>query len=113
MTTELKHIVMPFFSVETALPDDNEYVLIHLIKDNWGDSDDPHGKRYWKVAKFIKGISEKERAALSENDERKKTYSGCDEYGNNIMPFCWDSFGPDSYFGQEVDVWARLPILEA
>lgn len=133
---ELTGIVMPFYYVTENLPEDGEYVLIHLAKDNWGDSDDKHGKRYWKVAKFLKGTSEKDREKMISGEmtdgvevgyscptppgewirhesKRSSIYKKGDVHGNNLVPYAWEEFGPSSYFGQEVDIWARLPILLA
>ena len=94
------------------LPKPNQYVLAHLNRDNRGDPDDLSGGRYWVVVKFIKGISEDERAALDDNDVRKRTYRAGDVFGNNTAPYAWEEFGPSTYFGQEVDFWCELPTME-
>jgi hypothetical protein len=91
------------------LPKDNQYVLAHLAKDNWRDSDDPDGNRYWVVVKFRRGLSLQERDLLPDSDPRKGTYMFADEHANNKVPYRWDTFGPSSYFGQEVDRWVKLP----
>tara|TARA_R110000851_G_scaffold26163_3_gene74447 strand:+ start:291 stop:545 length:255 start_codon:yes stop_codon:yes gene_type:complete len=80
-----------------------------LVIDNWGDDDDPFGDRYWVVVKFIKGMSEKDRALLPDDNERKVTYRKGDIHGNNRRPYEWQAFGPSSFFGQEVDLWCELP----
>ena len=90
------------------LPLPGKYVLIHLTKDNWHDSEDPEGV-YWDVAKLVQGISKEERAALEDSDNRKHTYCFGDEEGNNLVPYSWETFGPSQYFGQEVDQWEYLP----
>ncbi len=102
---------MKLNSVKDKLPEDRQYVLIHLTKGNWGDDDDPKGNRYWKVAKFKKGISESDRDKLPIDHPKKLTWSGEDEGFNNRMPYNWQPFGPGSYFGQEVDFWCELPEL--
>jgi hypothetical protein len=89
------------------LPKDNQYVLAHLAKDNWHDSDDPDGNRYWVVVKFRRGLSQKDRDLLADDDPRKGTYMFGDQEGNNKVPY--DTFGASSYFGQEVDRWEELP----
>lgn len=99
------------FKVTEKLPQHNQYVLAHLTLDNWRDGDDPLANRYWVVVKFVKGISKAERVKLPDSDKRKRTIYGCDEHGNNLKPYEWDSFGPSSYFGQYVDVWCELPNL--
>lgn len=104
---------MELISTKNQLPERNQYVLIHLTKNNWGDDDDPKGNRYWTVAKFIRGMPEEECAALGEYDKRKRMYTIADVFGNNLVPYCWDTFGPGTYFGQEVDYWCELPELEA
>ena len=123
---------MNMIRVEDRLPENNEYVLIHLTITNWGDGDDPEGKRFWRVAKFIRGISEDEREAMkqgqiddqsetgltcptppgewvSHESRRSNVYKRGDEHGNNLVPYCWDEFGPSNHFGQDVDVWCELP----
>ena len=127
---------VPFFSTAEALPNDNEYVLIHLTIGNWRDSDDVEGKRYWRVAKFIRGISQDHREKMKSGEmpdpisigficptppglvsehktKRSAVYTAADEDGNNRVPYRWEEFGSDSYFGQEVDMWARLPNASA
>ena len=132
---EVKLLGMTFFLASEKLPKDKEYVLAHLLlKDNWSDSDDPHGKRYWQVVKFVRGISKEEREKMKNGEipdpvdvgysrptppgvwvehknKRSSVYASADEYGNNLVPYIWEPFGPSSYLGQAVDVWARLPII--
>ena len=96
-------------NTEDFLPEPNQYVLAHLNKDNWGDSDDPDGNRYWVVVKFIKGISELERSMLPDSAKRKNSYHTGDVHGNNEKPYEWQEFGPSKYFGQDVDFWCELP----
>ncbi|NOY72190.1 MAG: hypothetical protein GXP14_07400 [Gammaproteobacteria bacterium] len=128
-------LAMSFYLTSEDLPEDGEYVLIHLLKNNWGDSDDPLGKRYWKVAKFREGISEEDRLKMkngelidpdtvewtcptppgkwvSSESKRSTIYKCGDVHGNNLVPYVWDEIGPGAYFGQEVDIWARLPDLD-
>lgn len=100
---------MKLISTKDQLPKHNEYVLCHLNINNWGDDDDPTGKRYFRVAKFVKGITKIERQNLNNDDERKRIIKRSDEHSNNHRPYTWDEFGPDSHFGQEVDYWAKLP----
>ena len=121
-------------SVLDKLPKNNQYVLIHLTITNWGDNDDPHGNRYWRVAKFVKGISEEDRLKMKSGDtddpaetwytcptppgdwiehksKRSSVYKSGDVCGNNLVPYKWDEFGPSSHFGQDVDYWCELPEL--
>ena len=96
------------YTANGDFPENGRYVLIHLTKTNWGDSDDPDGV-YWKVAKFVRGLSKYERSALPDDDERKKIHKFGDENWNNLVGYGWEGFGPGSYFGQEVDRWEELP----
>ena len=123
---------MDLIRVEDRLPENNEYVLIHLTITNWKDKDDTGGKRFWRVAKFIRGISKEEREAMkqgrvydpieigrtcptppgewvSHETRRSNVHKSEDESGNNLVPYCWDEFGPGNRFGQDVDLWAELP----
>lgn len=91
-------------------PNDGEYVLIYLEDRPWGDNNDIGDKRFWKVAKFVKGISVIEREQLEKlNDPRAKKIYPADEHANNEVPYYWDEFGMGSYFGQEVTYW--IPLL--
>ena len=113
------------------LPPEGEYVLIHLNKNNWHDSNDPMGV-YFKVAKLERGISMADREKMKSGElpdpdshsyimpngilkigisKRSETYTGADEYANNLRPYQWVDFGPGNYFGQEVDFWMRIPPL--
>ena len=98
---------MQLISTKDKLPQDNQTVLIHLTKTNWGNNPD----WYWVTATFRKGLSLADRANLPNSDERKRTYSFGDEYGNNTVPYEWSGHGPCNYFGQEVDYWCELPKL--
>lgn len=94
-------------SVAENPPRDGQYVLVKLDKDNWDDrgNDDV----YFKVVKFVRGMSIAERAALPDTDWRKTSWGSADEEGNNLRPYCWDTFGPSCYFGQEVTHYWDLP----
>ena len=98
------------------MPPANKYVLIFVPGLPWSDSDDEYGK-HWKVAKCVYGISRTERIELSNSSscserERARTFQFGDEDGNNLMPYRFKEFGSDSYFGQEVDIWCELPVIE-
>lgn len=92
------------------LPPENKYVLIYCHERPWMDTDDPINVS-WKVAKFIRGISKAEREAMG-NSLRARIYRDCDEWGNNLVPYGFEEFGPDTYWGQEIDIWCELPSLE-
>ena len=98
------------------MPPANKYVLIYLPGQPWSDSDDEYGK-FWKVAKCVYGISKTKREELSKsasvfNQYRAKTIQFGDEDGNNVKPYRFKEFGPGQYFGQEVDIWCELPVVE-
>ena len=100
---------MEKINIKDRKPKDRQYVLIHLTINNWGDSDDPNGDRYWVVAKYVEGITTEDREKLDINDPRKNRYQTGDVFGNNHVPYEFTEFGPSSYFGQEVDFWCELP----
>ena len=98
------------------MPPEGKYILIYVPDRPWRDSTDQRGV-FWKVAKFVKGISLEERRKLENSDnpvdrERARWFTSADEFGNNRRPYYFDTFGPDSYFGQEVDIWCELPVVE-
>lgn len=100
-------------SVNDDLPKDKQYVLAHIVKNNWGDNDDPKGLRYFKVVKFERGLSKSDRDKLPVVAKRKYHYYPADERDNNKRAYCWGEFGPGAYWGQEVDYWMELPLLQA
>ena len=75
----------PVISVTDSLPPFDQYVLIHVNKNNWGDDEDV----YWRVARRVP--------------------ANC--YGNNRRFYEWDEHGPSKRFGQEVDFWMPLPKM--
>lgn len=132
---DINNLSISFYYVNEKLPENGEYVLIHLLKNNWGSKEGLYGKRYWKVAQFIKGISKEERNKMEKGElpnpveigytcptppgiwrghgiKRSSVYTAADEDDNNKVPYCWEEFGTAKYFGQEVDIWGRLPIIE-
>ena len=100
---------MEVISVDKRLPKNNTFVLVHLTKDNWFDSDDPQGGRYWVVAKFRRGLTQQDRGKLPDGDPKKEAYGSSDEWCNNERGFDWKPFGRGNFFGQEVDYWCELP----
>lgn len=90
------------------LPPEKKYVLIHVPNMPWIDENDQVGV-FFKVARLVKGISQEERKALSDNDPRKKSFHAEDEWGNNKFPYIWEEFGGHTYWGHEVKAWSDLP----
>ena len=101
---------MHIHCTQDRLPKHKQYVLVHLVDRPWGDNDDPQGNRFWRVVKFYKGISKHDRETMS--GPRARFYHSEDEWGNNQKSYCWKEFGPGTFFGQEIDCWCELPILE-
>ena len=101
-----------FHNVKNRLPENGEYVLAYVNRNTWYDVQDKFNNRYWKVVKFITGISIDQRTYLKNiNNERSSIYKFGDEHGNNLVPYAWKEFGPSSFFGQEITIWASLPNI--
>jgi len=116
--------------VSEQLPPSNTYVLGRHNLDNWHDSDDQAGVQF-VVVKLVEGISQStrekmlsreiedpmvgepevisEELGLGTDGKRSSLYTSGDEHGNNTVPYAWDTFGPTSFFGQEITHWQRLP----
>lgn len=92
--------------VDDYLPEPNQYVLAIYNGNNWIDEHDMQRCKC-VVVKFKKGLSIKERNAMPQCD-RKRTYFEEDEFGNNIKPYCWRTFGSLCLFGQEVIYWKPI-----
>ena len=97
------------------MPPANKYILIYAGNRPWHDRDDQKNV-YWKVAKCIYGISMEQRTILENSENISDRYRASifrtgDEFGNNLVPYCFEEFGPDSYFGNEIDVWMPLPEI--
>lgn len=89
---------LTIYSVDEKLPEHGQRVFARY--------DDGQ----WMYAKFRKGLSKAERAALDDSDPRKKTIFGEDEHGNNLKPYRWENcYGLGRLFGQEVDLWCEPP----
>ncbi|MBE7063962.1 MAG: hypothetical protein E7390_09300 [Ruminococcaceae bacterium] len=109
MAIELKYIS------KGEMPPEGKYIAIYVERGGWCDSDDQNGV-YWKVAKTRYGITMEERLRLEKSDSfadriRAGQYRPEDEGMNNKKPYCFDEFGPDKFFGQDVDVWFELPDI--
>lgn len=101
--------VISWIKTSEALP--NNYDKILIIYDN-----------EIMTATFNIGISKKERSLMKSGvlpdrfeffsdgsqSKRSAVYQGCDEDGNNKVPYNWTS-GPYNINGQEVEYWAKLP----
>lgn len=99
---------MEIFLPSDKLPNDNEYVLAYFKDRPWLVRGTNQHK--WVVVRFVKGLSVKDRDALPNSDKRKNTYTFCDEWSNNEVPYAWDALGGGQFFGQEITCWCYLPI---
>ncbi len=113
----LREIGNSWISVKDRLPEEGGEVLIYSTHCQ------THGIY---VASISKGISEAEREKMRKGElpdppswgwcradgwtatPRSKVYKGCDEHGNNKVPYAW-SHGPYNWNGQDVTHWMPLP----
>ncbi len=96
-----------WINVKDRLPEHNQAVLVCRTEDNWYSDhfqeDGTLNKKWrWQACKFIKGRNK---------EEVEKSNYICSEYqyGNNLFPYSWDTFGPVKLFSQEVSYW--IPIV--
>lgn len=101
---------MKWFSPKERLPPEDLFVFVYVPSMPWL-SKDSRGV-FYDVASINIGMSEKDRMSLPEKDPRKKMYRSCDEFGNNLVPYNWTTFGPMSYFGQDVVAWRFIDYAE-
>ena len=97
---------MEWVSVEDRLPEHRQAVLVRRIEDDWGhhhtlSDGEGHEAWRWKACIFLKGKTCDE---LGEYEPRKPQ----DQWGNNLVPYCWDTFGALTLFGQQVTHWAAI-----
>lgn len=111
-----KEMTIVWFDCNKELPYDDEKVLI--VYD--GEI---------KTARFEQGLSINDRIKMGKGKlfdpfewgwrnntgymqcRRSEIIKSCDEWGNNLVPYCWDVDG-NSIFGQRVKHWARFPNIE-
>ena len=74
------------YKTSERLPPLGRYVLCHHTRGTWVDRHDPEGVNWVVLRRVVAPIG-----------------------GNNLVPYEWDEFGPDRFFGQDVDLWAELP----
>lgn len=120
---------MSWINVKDKLPEEGKYVLAKHNRGTWHDSDDQENVNT-VVVKLVRGISEKERKEMKGTSKdyqdspaedhgfykisglRSDTYKQGDEHGNNMVPWVWDTFGADSFFGQSITHWMPIPPLK-
>jgi len=103
-------LAMNKINPKEKLPEPNQYVLAFFPSRPWSDYSCKNDEHKWVVVKFKKGLSEDERNKLGRDNPLKKTYRREDVFGNNVLPYCWDTFGAISFFGHECAAWCELPI---
>jgi hypothetical protein len=98
------------------LPPEGKYVLARHSRGTWRDNTDQENVNC-VVVKLVKGISLEERKLMEQGAipcpkengyERWKLYMKCDEHSNNLVPYNWEMFGPDSFFGQDIVEWTPI-----
>lgn len=94
---------------DADLPPEGKYVIARHNRGTWHDRDDQDNVST-VVVKFVRGLSAEERATLK-GSPRGRTYRACDEGHNNQRPYCWQAFGPGTFFGQEITHWMPIPPL--
>jgi hypothetical protein len=93
---------------ENDLPEEGKYVLARHNRGTWRDKTDQENVNC-VVVKLVRGISMNQRELMRlTNPDRARTYRSEDEHGNNQVPYNWNQFGPDSFFGQTITHW--MPI---
>lgn len=125
---------MNWISIKDKLPEEGKYVLARHNRGTWHDSTDQDNVNC-VVVKLVKGISMEERKLMEDgklpnpkeisvhydgswnkpiytSSERCKIYKGEDEHGNNQVPYNWQMFGPDSFFGQTITHWMPIEPLQ-
>jgi len=116
-----------WISTQDRLPPEGKYVLARHNRGTWRDSTDQENVNC-VVVKLKFGISkfqrERMKAGLEEDPMEGYMDSGgirqiprssviCreDEHGNNLVPYCWEQFGPDNFFGQTITHWMPIPPI--
>ncbi len=77
-----------WYETEDQLPAFGKYVIAKHNRGTWEDSTDPTNVNTVIVKLVTAPV-----------------------HGNNLMPYMWDEFGPDSFFGQSITHWMEIPSL--
>ena len=110
------------------LPPEGKYVLARHTRGTWHDSSDQENVNC-VVVKLVKGLSETQRNQMKSGEiddpmvdcfisgrnwpsPRSSIYAPGDQYDNNMKPYHWSQFGPDSFFGQAISHWMPIPKLK-
>lgn len=95
-----------WISVEEELPEEGKWVIAKHSRGTWFDNSDQENVNV-VIVKLRWGISEEQRERMPEC-ERKRIYTSSDVFGNNTKPYAWETFGPGSFFGQEITHWRPI-----
>lgn len=109
-------------SVDTELPPEGKYVFARHNKGTWRDGDDQENVNC-VVVKLVRGLSQENRKKMEsgelptevvrfvngETALRHRVFRSEDEGFNNLRPYNWATFGPDSFFGQHILEWMEIP----
>ena len=107
------------------LPEEGKYVLAIHNRGTWNDSTD-QDHVCMVVVKLKKGLSEQQRDDMKNGlledpveytisnfgrvpCKRSSLYCSEDEHSNNKKPYCWNTFGSDTFHGQAISYWMPLP----
>ena len=106
---------MNWISTKDKLPEEGKYVLARHNRGTWNDITDQDNVNC-VVVKLVRGISINEREKMKKGElpqtlERSKVYKSEDEHGNNQVPYNWQMFGLDSFFGQTITHWMPIEPL--
>ena len=119
---------MNWISTKDKLPEEGKYVLARHNRGTWNDSTDQKNVNC-VVVKLVMGISKSESELMEKGElespmvygfslsdgmsmlPRHKVYRSEDEDGNNILPYKWEQFGPDSFFGHTITHWTPIEPL--
>lgn len=116
-----------WISTKERLPDPGKYVVARHNRGAWRDSSDQENVNCIVVKRVI-GLSIEDRRKMESGEikpigsvntwslsggykstPRHRLYRSEDEHGNNLVPYNWEQFGPDNFFGQSITHWMPLP----
>ena len=95
-----------WISTADRLPEPGVYVLARHNRGTWIDSTDQANVNC-VVVKLVMG------KVIPPNPPFGTVICEADQWQNNFKPYCWDAFGPDSFFGQAITWWRPIePLVE-
>jgi hypothetical protein len=119
---------MNWISTKDRLPEEGKYVLARHNIGIWNDNTDQANVNC-VVVKLVRGISIEEREKMKKGElpqtleigwclssgwsktERSRIYKPGDEDEDNLVPYSWETFGPDSFLGQTITHWMPIEPL--